>query len=75
MKKNILVTANDFGSSKTNPARAKAQNIIFPCLVTLSISGAAWWYVWRQDFKQAELSVVAAHVIPRQLYAICCAPP
>jgi hypothetical protein len=27
--KNILVTANDFGSSKTNPARAKAQNIIF----------------------------------------------
>jgi hypothetical protein len=29
MKKNILVAANDFGSSKTNPARAKSQNINF----------------------------------------------
>jgi hypothetical protein len=28
MKKTFLVTANDFGSSKTNP-RANAQNIIF----------------------------------------------
>jgi hypothetical protein len=25
----FLVTANDFGSCKTNPVRAKAQNIIF----------------------------------------------
>jgi hypothetical protein len=26
MQVKIIVTANDFGSSKTNPARAKAQN-------------------------------------------------
>jgi hypothetical protein len=70
MKKIIIVPANDFGSSKTNPGQSPKHH-----LVTLSISGAAWWYVWRQAFKQADLSVVAAHAIPRQLYAICCAPP
>jgi hypothetical protein len=64
MKKTILVTANDFASSKTNPGQSPKHH--FCCereWNTLSISGAAW----REAFKQAELSVVAAHAIPRQL--------
>jgi hypothetical protein len=67
MKKKFLLQLTILAALKLT--RAKAQNIIFPCLVTLSISGAAWWHVRRQDFKQAELSVVTAHAIPRQLYA------
>jgi hypothetical protein len=46
MKKIFLVTANDFGSSKTNPARAKAQNIIFVAEIwekKLNIINAEIW--------------------------------
>jgi hypothetical protein len=46
MKNKFLVTANDFGSSKTNPGQRDAQNIIFVAEIwgkKLNIINAEIW--------------------------------
>jgi hypothetical protein len=60
----LLVTANDFGSTKTNPAQAKAQYIIY-------FFASIWYHwaflVWRQAFELAKRCGSSRH--PEQ--AIC----
>jgi hypothetical protein len=64
MKKIILVTANDFGSTKTNPSQSPKHHFCWK-----SVSGNTE-HLWCGGKLLNRLSAVLAHDIPRKLFAI-----
>jgi hypothetical protein len=57
----FIVTGNDFGSSKTNPGQSPKHHFCCERVRAWNTDNLTSW---------SKLSVVAAHAIPRKLYAI-----
>jgi hypothetical protein len=63
MKFLFVVTDNDFGSSKTNPGQSPKHHFCCERVRAWNTDNLTSW-------TASKLSVVAAHAIPRKLYAI-----